>query len=341
VNLSRLRDLPAGLVRLDRPSTEPQPLPAPPVAALLDRVAELTTALAARTESPDDTNGTCVPVETHPEARCNRCGGPNVTWCAPSPLWNEVMRGGDINGPWQYDEIICPTCFAVLAEEAGVASRWRLCAERVTRPLQLVTPSGRTWNAQAWLWDEPAATADESRLCSDEAGHHYPHHWRHPDDLDVLIECPGVLERPAATVETPVYLSPFGESVPFPHASHRCQQPACAEERAYWAVLGIRNRADLRAKQSAATVETPAPLESQCGTCRSTGWVKQEAQIGAPGSGCTHGCPDCAVGQDRLARRELREDDDDISIGTCQGCGSYGRPGDMCVRNGEECGEYL
>lgn len=94
----------------------------------------------------------------HPENTCGRCGGPNVPWSAPSPLWNEVMRGGDINATdtENHKGIVCPTCFAILAQEAGVADLWRLSAERVHVPLQTVTPSGRTWNEQTWLWDEPA-----------------------------------------------------------------------------------------------------------------------------------------------------------------------------------------
>lgn len=93
---------------------------------------------------------------THPEDICRRCDGPNVTWFAPSPLWNEVMRGGNINAADQYDGIICPTCFAVLAKDAGVAFVWRVDAVDVRRPLTTVTPSGRTWNPETWLWDPPA-----------------------------------------------------------------------------------------------------------------------------------------------------------------------------------------
>lgn len=92
-------------------------------------------------------------VHPHPEDTCHRCGGPNLTWFAPSPLWNEVMRGGDINGADLFDGIVCPTCFAVLAEEAGIAQFWRFSAGRVHRPLQTVTPSGRVWNEGTWLWD--------------------------------------------------------------------------------------------------------------------------------------------------------------------------------------------
>lgn len=88
-----------------------------------------------------------------PERLCNRCGGHNVSWSAPSPLWNEVMRGGDINGPWQYGEIICMTCFAEIAARDGVASGWRLSADDVHVSLQTVTPSGRVWNEDAQLWE--------------------------------------------------------------------------------------------------------------------------------------------------------------------------------------------
>lgn len=94
---------------------------------------------------------------SHPEATCGRCGGPNVGWHAPSPLWNQVMRGGDINGTDLFGGIVCPTCFAVLAEQAGIASMWTLRAERVHVELQTVTPSGRVWDEATQLWQEPPA----------------------------------------------------------------------------------------------------------------------------------------------------------------------------------------
>lgn len=96
----------------------------------------------------------------HPEARCGRCGNPNVQWVAPSPLWNAVMRGGDIDGAEQYDGIVCPTCFALLAEAAGVASGWRLIAQDIRVVLQTRTPSGRVWDEESWLWvpGEPEVT---------------------------------------------------------------------------------------------------------------------------------------------------------------------------------------
>lgn len=100
----------------------------------------------------------------HPEDHCHLCLGPNVPWSAPSPLWNEVMRGGDIGGDEIHDGIVCPTCFAILAQDAGIASLWRLSAERVHVPLQAVTPSGRTWNERTQTWDDapgrPAAVSE-------------------------------------------------------------------------------------------------------------------------------------------------------------------------------------
>lgn len=119
--------------------------------------------------------GSAVPVATpepSDETRCHRCGGKNCTWSAPSPLWNEVMRGGDINGPWQWNEIICPPCFAELAETSGVAARgWRFTADRVLVPLATSTPSGRVWDEAKQLWVEPVATPTEPVDKPEPAGH--------------------------------------------------------------------------------------------------------------------------------------------------------------------------
>lgn len=91
----------------------------------------------------------------HPEDHCHRCGGPNVSWYAPSPLWNAVMRGGSIDGPWQWNEIICPLCFAELAEAAGaVGGSWRFSPDRVLVEIETVDPSGRVWNPDTWLWED-------------------------------------------------------------------------------------------------------------------------------------------------------------------------------------------
>jgi len=93
--------------------------------------------------------------KTHPESYCHRCGGPNISWSAPSPLWNQVMRGGSINGEWQWDEIICPICFVMLAEEAGIADFWVLSAERVHVELETVTPGGSVWDETIQRWRHP------------------------------------------------------------------------------------------------------------------------------------------------------------------------------------------
>lgn len=65
----------------------------------------------------------------------------------------------------------------------------------------------------------------------------------------------------------------------------------------------------------------PVVAEVPCSTCDGTGWIKQEGQIGVPGSGCTHGCPDCTVGRERLAAGELRDPDDDSDPDICATCG--------------------
>ena len=89
------------------------------------------------------------------EATCHRCGGANVVWSAPSPLWNAVMRGGSISGQDECDGIVCPTCFAQLAEAEDLAQRWRFYPESVTPDLETVTPDGRVWDDEAWLWVAP------------------------------------------------------------------------------------------------------------------------------------------------------------------------------------------
>lgn len=98
-------------------------------------------------------------VELHPEDCCRRCGGPNVNWHAPSPLWNAVMRGGSIDGPWEFGELICPTCFCVLAEERGVADSFAIVSRNTLVPLETTTPSGRTWDDERQLWIEPSPPA--------------------------------------------------------------------------------------------------------------------------------------------------------------------------------------
>lgn len=91
-----------------------------------------------------------------PSENCNRCGGPNVVWAAPSPLWNFVMRGNDINGVPLYSDLVCMTCFVILAVEAGInTTGWRLTVTPEPEDLVYETPSGRIWDENSFLWVEP------------------------------------------------------------------------------------------------------------------------------------------------------------------------------------------
>lgn len=78
---------------------------------------------------------------------------PNPVWTAPSPLWNEVIRGGDIDGRELFGGVVCPSCFAIMATDQGIAGGWRLIATDVHVELQEVTPSGRVWNDQTWMFE--------------------------------------------------------------------------------------------------------------------------------------------------------------------------------------------
>lgn len=96
---------------------------------------------------PDDSAGVDDDAEN-----CNRCGAKNPPWSAPSPLWNAVVRGGSINGDPLFNDMLCATCFTVLAEAAGIASNFRLTAVNIHGTLEIITPSGRVWDDAGWLW---------------------------------------------------------------------------------------------------------------------------------------------------------------------------------------------
>lgn len=123
-------------------------------------------------------------IDGHPESYCHRCGGPNiVSWFADSPVWNQVMRGGSINGDEPHDGIVCPVCFAAMAYVQGVATRWRLSAEDVRGELETVTPSGRVWNDATHLWmDPPAAPPSSAAVDACRAATPVPRTWTLPPE---------------------------------------------------------------------------------------------------------------------------------------------------------------
>lgn len=46
----------------------------------------------------------------HPESTCQKCGGPNIAWFAPSEIWNAAHEEFGV---------LCPICFVALAEKVG------------------------------------------------------------------------------------------------------------------------------------------------------------------------------------------------------------------------------
>lgn len=100
-----------------------------------------------------------VPSE-HPEATCERCRCPNVRrWHAPSPLWNAVMRsdGADAYG------IVCPVCFAELAEARGVTvESWCFRPHGLDVASLWVDGDGRRWDPDQCLWVDAASEPQET-----------------------------------------------------------------------------------------------------------------------------------------------------------------------------------
>ena len=88
---------------------------------------------------------------------CQRCRKANeaATWFVPSPLWNRVMRGNDINAEARFGDLVCMRCFIRCAVEAEVVGTWRLTVDPLPDDLIYKTPSGRTWDDEAGLWIEP------------------------------------------------------------------------------------------------------------------------------------------------------------------------------------------
>ena len=87
---------------------------------------------------------------------CQKCGGPNPSWAAASPLWNYVMRGNDINGQPLFGDMVCIRCFIQIAEVMSdlPAGEWRLTIHPEPDGLKYETPSGRVWDPEQFLWVE-------------------------------------------------------------------------------------------------------------------------------------------------------------------------------------------
>lgn len=62
----------------------------------------------------------------HPEETCEMCGGRNMVWFAPSPIWNRVVRDPAAPLP----EILCPQCFTEAYEKKfGPPTAWKVTTE--------------------------------------------------------------------------------------------------------------------------------------------------------------------------------------------------------------------
>ncbi len=60
----------------------------------------------------------------HPESTCDDCGGHNVIWFAPSPIWNMVVR--DKLAPDAPDPMLCPSCFMLRADKVSGVKTWMI-----------------------------------------------------------------------------------------------------------------------------------------------------------------------------------------------------------------------
>lgn len=97
--------------------------------------------------------------DRHPEDYCHRCGGPNVSWWVPSPVWNAVMGYPD----QAHDGIVCPRCFAELAEARGAKGPWRWAPREWPQGVSLVHTDGRVWDATTERWIERAPSPRRRR----------------------------------------------------------------------------------------------------------------------------------------------------------------------------------
>lgn len=63
------------------------------------------------------------------ELHCDDCQQPYAVWFAPSPIWNFVMGGPDAKD--DPGGMLCPRCFTLRAESAGVVpTAWVVAPEQ-------------------------------------------------------------------------------------------------------------------------------------------------------------------------------------------------------------------
>lgn len=111
---------------------------------------------------------------SHPESKCERCGGPNFTWFAPNEIWNAVMPDADI---------VCPVCFATEAARKGFdKDAWKLTPEfhepvpyaelllRTLKEVSLYIDSGMDYTAQHLIRDVLAKNPSPSGSNGDNLG---------------------------------------------------------------------------------------------------------------------------------------------------------------------------
>lgn len=128
---------------------------------------------------------------------CRRCSGENCVWAAPSPLWNKVMRGNDINGDTQFSDLVCMKCFVELADKLGMTGQWRLTLNPLPDDLVYETPSGRAWDWDTWLWtdrEEESNARDRERCNGQHRGPEGPN-----EDIGQCSDCGGIsyVRRPS------------------------------------------------------------------------------------------------------------------------------------------------
>lgn len=101
-----------------------------------------------------DCDETCPvhPDFAHPEAACQRCGGPNPVWSAPNDLWNAVM--GTADNPRGEGVIVCWSCFLSASREG--TDREPTAREALRRAYMDLLAYGQhmTGEVKVQLWED-------------------------------------------------------------------------------------------------------------------------------------------------------------------------------------------